>query len=144
MVSFILMFYFYLKYRKFTKLKKNVINYDVIVEITSCVPQTSSLLLSHEYLSMFRAFDVLLEVPQKQTNFMFFFQYFTQRLQTCWFYFGCLHYYTLHKESERLFSASLTHASWSVLAHFSLVNLSNSSRLGGQWQLSQGFVQDSQ
>lgn len=72
MVSFILVFYFYLKYRKFKKLKKNVINYDVIVEITSCVPQTSSLLLSHEYLSMFHALDVLLEVPQKQTNFMFF------------------------------------------------------------------------
>lgn len=76
MVSFILVFYFYLKYRKFTKLKKNVINYDVIVEITSCVPQTSSLLLSHEYLSMFHAFDVLLEVPQKQNNFMFFFPVF--------------------------------------------------------------------
>lgn len=65
MVSFILMFYFYLKYRKFTKLKKNVINYDVIVEITSCVPQTSSLLLSHEYLSMFRAFDVVVRSSTK-------------------------------------------------------------------------------
>lgn len=46
-------------------LKKNVINYDVIVEITSCVPQTSSLLLSHEYLSMFRAFDVVVRSSTK-------------------------------------------------------------------------------